>query len=114
MEEHPAPAQETELGALVGAAKVKAGAWAPCCQFQSQRAGLSCPHGAGNETLGHIREGVRMRHPSPPPLAVGILQGLHPQGKQRSGKNLSAGSAREQEIMSVSAWAQREKSSPGK
>lgn len=50
--------------------------------FSHRGPGSHAHMGAGNETLGHIREGVRMRHPSPPPLAVGILQGLHtPSGK---------------------------------
>lgn len=74
----PTPAPGTEVGVVVGTAEVKAGPVGTMWSVSvTEGPGSHDPVGAGNETLGHIGEGVRMR----PPLAVGILGGLHPQGK---------------------------------
>lgn len=75
-EQCPLPALGTEVGAVVGAAEVKAGAVDTMSSVSVTEALSSHAHvGEGNETLGHIKEGARMRHP-PPRLAAGILGGL--------------------------------------
>lgn len=72
----------------MGAAEVKAGAVNTMSSVSVTEALGSHAHvGAGNETLGHIKEGARMRTPPPPRLAAGILGGLQPQGKYRSGED---------------------------